>query len=137
MDQAAMKDVARRFLMALGKGDFQSIAPLVTDDFVFEPMNRAGDPSHYDRNTFFVALPQLLKQLFSNGLRFTIVTAIAEGDDVALQTESEALATNGRHYANRYIQYFRFRGDRIASVREYFDTRLAAELLAPANQSRA
>jgi ketosteroid isomerase-like protein len=47
-----------------------------------------------------------------------IVTVVAEGPHVAVQSESDTAAGNGKKYANRYHFYFRFDGDRIGQVRE-------------------
>jgi ketosteroid isomerase-like protein len=63
----------------------------------------------------------MLSQL-ENGLRMTVVQAIAEGDDVAAEVESSGDLRNGRKYRQQYHFAIRIRGGKIAAVREYLDT---------------
>jgi ketosteroid isomerase-like protein len=57
------------------------------------------------------------------------LTVVAEGPHVAIQAESDTVASNGKKYANRYHFYFLFDGDHIAQVREYNDVNLVREVL--------
>lgn len=54
-------------------------------------------------------------------LRFTIRSMIAEGDQVAVELESEGVMA-GQPYANRYHNLITVREDRVAELKEYFDT---------------
>ena len=55
----------------------------------------------------------------------------AEGDRVAYESISEADCVNGTRYANRYHCLVLFKGDKIGEVREYCDTKYAADTLGP------
>lgn len=55
----------------------------------------------------------------------------AEGDRVAVESVSHANVVNGTTYNNRYHCLLLFRGDKIAEVREYCDTKYAADTLGP------
>ena len=54
-------------------------------------------------------------------LRFTILSMIAEGDQVAVELESEGVMA-GKPYANRYHNLITVRDGRVAELKEYFDT---------------
>jgi len=62
---------------------------------------------------------------------FTIVGSTAEDDRVALEAAGRGNLTNGSVYANTYHFLFLFRDGKIREIREYQDTKLAAEIFGP------
>ena len=58
----------------------------------------------------------------TGGMRFTIESAIAEGDRLAVEMTGHAELKNGRIYANRYHLAMTVRDGKIQKVREYLDT---------------
>jgi uncharacterized protein len=58
----------------------------------------------------------------SGAIRLTPLGFTAEGDRVAVETESYTELKNGRVYNNLYHFLFTVRDDKIASVKEYLDT---------------
>jgi len=62
-------------------------------------------------------------------MHFTLHSAIEQGERVLLEIESRSPRPDGGEYNNRYCYVFELRGARILHVREYPDTRYAAEQL--------
>jgi ketosteroid isomerase-like protein len=70
--------------------------------------------------------------LYQLPLRVEIEEMVAERDQVAVQLVVEAKTAAGLPYRNDYHFAFRLRDGKLASVREYVDTKYAQELLFPA-----
>ena len=60
--------------------------------------------------------------LLPGGLKLFPKSLVAEGDKVAVETESYAETTTGRTYKNQYHFLFEVRDGKIQAVREYLDT---------------
>jgi hypothetical protein len=56
-----------------------------------------------------------------------IVSAIAEGDHVAVEWRSQREVIGMPHYKNEFFGLFRVEGDKIAMLREYMDTQSVKE----------
>jgi ketosteroid isomerase-like protein len=81
------------------------------------------------RAQFVESVASFALQMFPNGISFQFVSALADGEEVAVQAESKTVAFNGRDYTNCYHYYFRFAGDKLAHVRDYCATGYARETL--------
>ena len=64
-------------------------------------------------------------------MRFTLHEVIAEDDTVLLEVENTSPKPGGGTYNNRYCYVMVVRDSRILHVREYPDTKYAAEMLPP------
>jgi len=129
MTAAEQKEKALAFLRTLENPDPAAIAPLIADNFEFEMMGRLpGIEPIRGKAQFVQSMPATLKAMFPTGLKMKFHTTISEGPHVAVQAESEAVAANGKKYANRYHFYLRFDGDKIAQVREYNDVNHVREV---------
>ena len=64
-------------------------------------------------------------------MQFVLHGAIAEGDTALLEVESFSPRPGGGKYNNRYCYVMELRDGRILHVREYPDTKYAAEMLPP------
>jgi hypothetical protein len=62
------------------------------------------------------------------GLQMTLKSAIAEGDRVAAEVESQGDLRNGRRYRQQYHFAIEFRDGQICAVREYLDTQHAYDV---------
>ena len=60
------------------------------------------------------------------GIRATVDSVIAEGDQVAVQLRGEAETQDGRPYNNTYCHVFTIREGLVREVTEYFDTELVS-----------
>lgn len=74
---------------------------------------------------------QLAAARFVGPGRFDIEAVTAEGDRVAIEARGHQPLTGGDSYDNTYLWLFRFREDKIASVKAYFDTALAYRTFRP------
>ncbi len=130
MTPEGRKERALEFLRLMDCKDPDATRALVTDDFEYELVwSRPGATPIRGRENFVDVAGAFFAQMFPGGLRFRFLSAVAEGDQVAVQAESEAVAFNGKPYRNRYHYYFRFCGDKIALGREYCDSNYAARVL--------
>lgn len=129
MDLQMEKDRALTFLKNLDKPNVKELDGLLSNDVEFEMMGRLpGITPIKGKDALLKGLPATLSQMFPNGLNLKFHTVIAEGNQVAIQAESDTTAGNGKKYANRYHFFFRFDGDRIAQIREYNDTNHVREV---------
>jgi len=118
------------FIGLMNGKDPDALRGLITDDFNYELVWRMpGNEPICGKEAFLTAARTFFDRMFPAGLRFRFLTVIADGEEVAVQAESETVAFNGRPYANRYHYYFRFAGEKIAQGREYCDSNYARETL--------
>ena len=105
----------------------------VADDASWKLMARGKSypyPTDFTKGTY----RQLVEEsaaMFPNGLRFTVLDAIAEGAKVAVEAESHGYTRDGRLYANVYHLLVELENGRILRVREYLDSGHATEVLTP------
>jgi ketosteroid isomerase-like protein len=67
------------------------------------------------------------ERFFKGPIKVTVKGMVAEGDRIAVESEGVADVVNGKRYQNAYHTLLVFRGDQICEVREYCDTKYAAE----------
>ncbi len=130
------KQRAIEFLGLCETGQVDRIAPMITDDYHFESMKRANPPGQegkplqnlVDRRAFLDFVPGVISRTQA-GLNLTVDLAMADGDDVALFGNSNAVTLKGKTYSNTYCWFFRFTGDKISLFREYCDFHLVHTVL--------
>ena len=81
----------------------------------------------YNKERLKRLFERMLAQL-EGGLQMTVLGILAEGNDVAVEVESQGDLRNGRKYRQQYHFLITFRDGRIASVREYLDTHHAFDV---------
>jgi ketosteroid isomerase-like protein len=74
---------------------------------------------------------ELFKTIIPTGLRFAIGDVTAAGDRVVVEAEGNGVTMEGTPYCNQYCFVFTMKDGLIASVNEYFCTKLADEVLWP------
>jgi ketosteroid isomerase-like protein len=128
------KQVARELFARFNASDIPGVLALMTDDCTWlipgkrERMRTAGlYPRERIAKLFHVMLDGL-----RSGLKMAVKSAIAEGDQVAVEVQSEGDLKNGRQYRQQYHFAMQFRDGKICAVREYLDTQHAYDVwLAP------
>jgi ketosteroid isomerase-like protein len=126
------KERAKDFVRAMDRGDAVALGDLIAPGFIFELTAASpGIPQTMDRKTILEFMPGMVKQMMPNGFNFQFVTVISEGPHVAIQGTGDAIAGNGRRYANKYHWYFCFDGDKIDRFAEYLDSHLAHQTFTP------
>ena len=103
---------------------------LTHEEFEFMFMGRTRISNvPYDRTSYFDTwLPEVVAKLVLGLRRLEVVDAIGDAEGVALIAEGDADGVNGL-YDNRYVFIFKFKGGKIASLREYNSDLLVATRL--------
>lgn len=122
------KQVALRWLKAVGDGDQAAFRDCITADFVYQLMGTsllAGE-----RDTVEVLeLARTLNSAMKNGSKFTILNVTAEESRVSVEFEGVGELLSGAVYTNSYHLLFIFRDGRISRVKEYTDSKLIDKML--------
>ena len=124
------KQVAAELFARFSASDIPGVLALMTDDVSWrvpgkpEQSRAAG---MYDKERLGRLFNRMLAQL-ENGLRMTVSSSIAEGDQVAVEVESAGDLRNGRKYRQQYHFAITMRDGKIAAVREYLDTHHAFDV---------
>jgi hypothetical protein len=123
-DIQANKRVAARLFELFSAGEAAAVQDLLADDLTWWIAGRAGKGAV--AGTLDKAQVGKLFRFISGALegplRMTVKSAIAQGDEVALEVESLGHLKNGRTYKQQYHFKMKIRDGRIAAVREYLDT---------------
>ena len=123
-------DTAKRFMTTVLTDSAQAKSLTHEDfDFVFMGRTRISNKP-YDRDSYFaVWLPEVVGGLIPNGFRkLEVVDAIGDADGAALIMEGDADGINGL-YDNKYVIVFKFKDEKILSIREYNSDLLVATRL--------
>ncbi len=126
----ANKQVALRFIEAMGRGDADAAAPCITEDAYTLAKGTGHFAGVRTRDTILATIAAF-RELMPNGMEPTIQSVIAEGDRVAVEFEGNGTLVNGESYCNEYCMVFTLRDGRICQVNEYFCTILADKALWP------
>jgi len=126
----ANKDVAKKFITALGASDIETVKSLMTDDIQATLMGTSvlSGTRGYDD---IVGIGDLFTKITRGGIHFDVISATAEEDRVSMELQGRCELVDGTPYNNQYHWLFRIRDGKVCSMKEYLDTKLLDELLAP------
>jgi ketosteroid isomerase-like protein len=130
MSIADNKQVVLDFFAAGERGDIEACLALLADDVSWTNIGTTDFSGTYAGKEAVV--DDLIGPLFAqlrDGISSTIENLVAQGDVVVVQSSGKARTLDGVPYDNSYCQVMRIREGRICSVKEYFDTELAARVL--------
>jgi hypothetical protein len=122
--------VARELFARFSKSDIPGVLALMTEDCTWlipgkpERMRTAG---LYTKERIARLFHRMIEGL-EHGLKMTVTGAIAEGDRLAVEVESQGDLKNGRRYRQQYHFAMQFRDGKICAVREYLDTQHAYDV---------
>lgn len=68
-------------------------------------------------------------EAFPDGIKFKIISMIAENDRVAVEAESEGMHISGVKYQNFYHFLFIFKDGKVLLFKEYMDTEKVTDIL--------
>lgn len=114
-DQEA-KDVALGVVQALKGNDLKALRNLLLPSAKWTIVGVA----ELDIDTFCAQFQHMLGIAVERDLQ--IVSAIAEGDMVSVETVGRNTYSDGRVYSNTYCQVYRVQDGKVVEVREYMDT---------------
>lgn len=118
------KAVVHRLFERFSQRDWEGALALLTDDVSWRmPGKPERFPSAgvYDKARLR-RLFQRMDERLETGLNMRVLSALAEGDQVAAEVESSGDLKNGRQYRQQYHFRIELRGGKICNVREYLDT---------------
>ena len=126
----ANKDIAKKFITALGAGDAETVKSLITRDIqaILPGSALIAGTRGYEE---IVGVCDLFKNLTKSGVRFNIVSTTAEEDRVSMEAEGHSELVNGKAYNNYYHFLFYIREGKVCKIKEYLDTKLADEVMVP------
>lgn len=130
MSIADNKQVVLDFFAAGERGDIEACLALLADDVTWTNVGTTDFSGTYAGKQ--AVMQDLIGPLFAqleDGISSTMENLVAEGDVVVVQSSGKARTLDGVPYDNSYCQVMRIREGRICSVKEYFDTELAARAL--------
>ncbi|HKX26280.1 MAG TPA: nuclear transport factor 2 family protein [Blastocatellia bacterium] len=118
------KEIAAQFFAHFNAGNVAGALEMMSEDATWwipgkpDQLPVAGPHNKEQITGILSSLTGELK----NGLKMTIKGSIAEGDRVAIETESYGELKNGRIYNNEYHFLLTIRDGKIREVKEYLDT---------------
>jgi ketosteroid isomerase-like protein len=123
------KQLARELVGAMNRADTQWFLDNYADDVVVWTMGNTLISGQYNKDQV-AGFADSIFEAFPTGISFTIHGMVAEGDTVAMETESSGQHVSGKHYNNFYHMLVKFRDGKITLLKEYLDTELVTEVLA-------
>lgn len=122
---ASVKDVARSFFDLLNAGRIDDAMAVLDDTGSWW---NVGPRTAVPMTTFKMSGREIMRMM---PMRFVLHGLIAEDETVLIEAESISPKPDGGTYNNRYCYVLVVRDSRILHVREYPDTKYAAEMLPP------
>lgn len=128
-DIESNKQLARKLVEAMNRSDTQWFLDNYADDVMVWTMGNTLISGQYDKGQV-AAFADSIFDVFPKGIKFTIHSMIAEGDTVAMETESLGEHVSGKTYNNFYHMLVKIRDGKITLLKEYLDTELVTDVLA-------
>jgi len=116
--------LAIEFFARFAASDVEGGAAMMSDDLQWWIAGKPGaiaTAGVHDKEFMVRLFRRMLRQL-EDGLRFTVLGTVAEGDKVAIELVSHGTFPDGRVYNNEYHTLLTVRDGKIVAVREYLDT---------------
>jgi uncharacterized protein len=127
--EEANKQIVQEFMETFSKGDVEGILGYLSDDATWWVAgNVEGISGTKDKEAFGQMLSGIAESTRTGAIQLTPLGWTAEGDRVAVETESYAELENGRVYNNLYHFVFEVRDGKIEAVKEYLDTEHTTEV---------
>jgi uncharacterized protein len=131
--EAQNKALVAEFMEVFSKGNVDEILAMMDDSATWWVAGTMeGISGTKDKKGFGEMLGGISEGCEGGAIRLTPLAWTAEGDRVAVETESYADVKNGRTYNNLYHFVFEVRDGKIQAVKEFLDTEhTSAVFLAP------
>jgi ketosteroid isomerase-like protein len=115
------KALVRRFMEAFSQADYKTALGLLDDEATWWVAGTLPISGTHTKAAFTTLLDGI-GDIVEGAISLSPKAFTAEGNRVAVETESFARTRNGRIYNNFYHFLFEIRGDKILRVKEYLDT---------------
>ena len=116
------------FFEALNAGDVDGVVNTYAEDGTCQTMGETLISGVMTRDQIADSCGGIF-EVFPEGLKFTVVDMVAEGDKVAVEATSEGEHISGQTYNNEYHFLFEFRDGRLLRLKEYMDTEHVTDVL--------
>jgi ketosteroid isomerase-like protein len=128
--KAQNKEIVRRAIVAISRGDLEGFMADAADDVTLSVMGTMFSPIQ-GKQKVLKGLRNALGARLENGgaIAMTIENLIAEGDYVAEQSRGKARTKDGKDYNNTYCRVWRITEGKIRAMQEYLDTELVRACL--------
>mgnify|MGYP001824381594 FL=1 len=122
------KALVKQFFDALNAGDAEAIANSYAPQGTIQTMGNTLISGIFNREQIAQSAGGIF-DVFPNGLTFTVLGMVAEGNKVAVEATSEGEHLSGQIYSNEYHFLFEFEGDKVLRLKEYMDTEQVTDVL--------
>jgi len=127
------KQTAMKFLQVMASHEnTEWLEDAMCDDATYWT---CGKPHLFDyagtrKKKDFIAWARTPSIFIDGGAKASFGAITAEGDRVAMESQTRGTLPDGRVYTNEYHYLFTFRDGKVLQVKEYMDTQAAAEFFA-------
>lgn len=118
----ANKEIARRLLDALAAGDLVEMDALMAPGSTYRIMGDTPISAAHEKQDF-INMAAGMRDSFASPFTFTYGDITAEGNRVCVEARSYLELKSGKTYQNEYHILFHIDNGKIASVKEYNDTK--------------
>ncbi len=122
------KTIVTHFFDALNRGDVAFIVDAYAADGCVQTMGNTLISGVFSREQVAASAGGIF-EVFPNGLTFTILNMVGEGDKVAVEATSVGEHISGQTYSNEYHFLFEFQSGKLIRLKEYMDTERVTDVL--------
>lgn len=122
------KAIVTRFFDALNRGDVDAIVDAYAADGCVQTMGNTLISGIFNKEQIAASAGGIF-DVFPEGLTFTLLAMVAEGNKVAVEATSEGMHVSGQVYRNEYHFLFEFRDGKLVKLKEYMDTERVTDVL--------
>ena len=122
------KILVTQFFDALNHGDVAFIVDAYAADGCVQTMGNTLISGVFSRDQVAASAGGIF-DVFPNGLTFTILNMVGEGDKVAVEATSVGEHVSGQTYSNEYHFLFEFQSGKLIRLKEYMDTERVTDVL--------
>jgi len=122
------KAIVTRFFDALNRGDVDAIVDAYAADGCVQTMGNTLISGIFNKEQIAASAGGIF-DVFPEGLTFTPLAMIAEGNKVAVEATSEGKHVSGQVYSNEYHFLFEFQDGKLLKLKEYMDTERVTDVL--------
>ena len=126
--EEANKEIARRFLDILSRGDVEAAREIYAEDIEVWTAGTLPFSGSSNKEQALSGMPAVLG-LFPKGLRFSVDALTAEGSRVAIEAHSDGITAAGPRYQQSYHFLMQIRDGQVTQFKEYMDTELARRVI--------
>ena len=122
------KAIVTGFFEALNSGDIDTIVNTYAEDGCVQTMGDTLISGTFSRDQIATSAGGIF-DVFPQGLNFTVLGMVAEGDKVAVEAASVGEHISGQTYSNEYHFLFEFCEGKLLKLKEYMDTEQVSDVL--------